>query len=79
MRLFALLFGRKKDSPVSRVEPGAALPDASVQSVPVAPVRSRISSRVVWREGSFPMEVVGELSYQKELIAIYGRHTRYGH
>jgi hypothetical protein len=33
---------------------------------------------VHWRENSYPMQVVGESNYQKELIAICGKHTRYG-
>lgn len=35
--------------------------------------------RVEWRDGSFPMDVVGEAHYQKELVHICGGHSRHGH
>jgi hypothetical protein len=41
--------------------------------------RSRKKPLVKWREGSFPMEVVGESQYQDALIAVCGPHTRHGH
>jgi hypothetical protein len=36
-------------------------------------------SMIAWRDGSFPMQVVGESYCQDALIAICGRHTRYGY
>lgn len=37
------------------------------------------SASIQWREGSFPMEVVGESYYQDALTSICGRHSRHGH
>lgn|GEM_PF-1409419 len=34
---------------------------------------------IQWRDGSYPMDVVGESNYQSALVAICGRHTRHGH
>lgn len=34
--------------------------------------------RIVWREGSWPMEVVGESRYQDSLIKICGKYSREG-
>lgn len=36
-------------------------------------------ARVRWREGSYPMEVVGESNYQRALQRICGKHNRHGH
>jgi hypothetical protein len=41
--------------------------------------KSAQQPRIRWREGSFPMQVVGESNYQDALIAICGAHTRHGH
>jgi|SRR6056297_382726 len=37
------------------------------------------TARVEWREGSFPMDVVGESNYQSVLQQVCGGHSRYGH
>jgi hypothetical protein len=59
-------------------------PNSEVKSQPRADERSshKLTSpraRIKWREGSFPMEVVGESNYQDALVAICGAHTRVGH
>jgi hypothetical protein len=86
MRLLSRLFGRRKDDPApsSRSTPELdlraqvdALPRPSDPELQPAP-RQRRSACVRWREGSYPMEIVGESHYQDSLIAICGRHTRYG-
>jgi NAD-dependent DNA ligase len=41
--------------------------------------RSKTRARVSWREGSFPMNAVGESHYQDVLEKICGGHSRYGH
>ncbi len=41
--------------------------------------RSKTRARVSWREGSFPMNAVGESHYQAVLEKICGGHSRYGH
>lgn len=41
--------------------------------------RSRAANQVVWRSGSYPMEVVGESNYQSVLLDICGRYNREGH
>jgi hypothetical protein len=41
--------------------------------------RKLARTRVKWREGSFPMEAVGESNYQIALQRICGGHSRYGH
>ena len=35
-------------------------------------------ANIVWRAGSFPLEVVGESNYQRELVSICGRYTLAG-
>ncbi len=72
MGLFSFLFGKRK-RPESE-QPPAKQP--YMISLP-AEIPRAMSPRIVWREGSFPMQVVGELSYQNALIAICGRHTRH--
>ena len=37
-----------------------------------------LGARVRWRDGSFPMAIVGESFHQEALIAICGKHRRYG-
>lgn len=37
------------------------------------------TTRIKWRDGSFPMQVVGESNYQNALIAICGPYSREGH
>lgn len=67
MSLFSMIFGRKRaarDEPTT--EPSRSGRHTSAETA------------VAWREGSYPMEVVGESHYQDALIAICGRHTRHG-
>jgi hypothetical protein len=72
MGMFDWLFGR----PVT----------AELPARPTAPTKPRFEAprpvplrRIQWREGSFPMEAVGESNYQSALQAICGPHTRDGH
>lgn len=79
MGLLSWLFGRKQEAP----EPKDKL-QPLVFETPRPARHNAISSgtpkaRVRWREGSFPMEVVGESNYQPALIGICGPHSRYGH
>lgn len=70
MGLLSFLFGKPKLPIVSpsRVE-RAAPPPRNQSHIPL----------ISWRDGSYPMEVVGESNYQAALLAICGKHTRYGH
>ncbi|MFC0633262.1 hypothetical protein [Brevundimonas balnearis] len=61
--MFGWLFGRRK---------------AKAPIVAVQPVRREPTPMVQWRPDSFPMPVVGESHYQDALVAIFGRHRRYG-
>lgn len=65
MGWFSGLFGRS---------PG---PEESV-TVP-ARVSRDDTLRVVWREGSYPIEAVGESHYQPALARLCGGHSRFGH
>lgn len=40
---------------------------------------SNPNARIQWREGSYPMDAVGESHYQRELAQICGGHSRHGH
>jgi len=73
MSLLSWLFGRKTR---------AALIDKNPPPSAVDALYAHNSSQyyeVKCRDGSFPMEVVGESHYQKALVAICGPHTRVGH
>lgn len=66
MGLLSWLFGKKDDAPMSRHSARLAQ-------------QSNARAVVKWRDGSFPMEVVGESHYQRALSSICGPHTRDGH
>lgn len=78
MGLFSFLFGTTRRAgprpPTEKAPPPARRP-SDVQSAQ----RPTTGAHVQWREGSFPMEVVGESNYQATLVGICGSHTRYGH
>ena len=79
MGLLSWLFGRRKEPPATEDK----LPPLAFDTPPPQ-VRGAMSpsvprARVRWRDGSFPMEVVGESNYQQALIAICGPHNRHGH
>lgn len=82
-RFLARLFGgndrsARKPATVARVHPNEnrSLKPAAQQ---IVARRDTPATRVVWRESSFPMEVVGESGFQDDLVAISGGHNRYGH
>lgn len=82
-RFLARLFGgndRSSQKPVAvaKVHPKDNRP-LQPASQPAVARRNIPASRVVWRENSFPMEVVGESGFQDALVAISGGHNRYGH
>jgi len=68
MSLFTWLFGNRNSD-----EMGSAS-----ASLPI-PYHSTSRARVKWREGSFPMNAVGESNYQAALERICAGHNRYGH
>lgn len=82
-RFLARLFGGGDRSARKSAAKAQANPVASRSQKPAvqpAVARREIpATRVVWREGSFPMEVVGESAFQDALVAISGGHNRYGH
>jgi hypothetical protein len=44
-----------------------------------SPKKLDLHNRVIWKDGSFPMEVVGESNYQDVLQEICGGFSRHGH
>ncbi|WP_206453580.1 HIRAN domain-containing protein [Aurantimonas marina] len=70
MGIFSFLFRKPKSKTVTQPQSGKRPPVAA---------QPRQQPGIQWREGSFPMEVVGESNYQDVLVAICGAHTRHGH
>lgn len=62
---------------VQKLPSPATESDHSVPNDYAGPNSAKTS--IVWRAGSFPLEVVGESNYQRELVSICGRYTRLGH
>lgn len=73
MGLFSWLFG-KSDNQGERAESAASPQQPKFQSARPAALK-----RIQWREGSFPMEAVGESNYQSALKSLCGAHTRDGY
>lgn len=79
MGLFSWLRGGKKQTPPRSEKvssPGLNSPPVHTK-IATSPVTSK--AQISWRDGSFPMEVVGESHYQQALISICGKHNRDGH
>lgn len=69
MGILSFLFGRR-DAPEVREYQSLTTPFARPKPPSVC---------IQWRDGSFPMKVVGESYFQDALTSICGRHSRYGH
>lgn len=67
MGLLSWLFGRR-----------AAPQSAKISHAPKPEPQARVP-QIVWRPGSYPMDVVGESYYQAALTKIAGGHNRHGH
>lgn len=76
MGLLSLLFGRS--GPKAKLQPDRS-PNLKPAPAPSPASQAQSGPFIRWREGSFPMQVVGESNYQGALIAICGRHTRHGY
>ena len=79
MRWFLRLFGKSR-------EPGKYVPEQSSPATntnrAVAkdhPIQEPAKASIIWRSESFPLQVVGESNYQRELISICGPYTQIGH
>lgn len=72
MGLFSWLFGTREKTPSSvvtkRRKPAGA----------VTNYRKPASAKVKWRDGSYPLDAVGESNYQDALISICGGYNRHG-
>lgn len=86
MKLFAKLFGPRNRSSASATDPEA--PEASVPKNSASnasdakrrrPIVRRLKARVLGKEGSYPMEVVGESKFQENLISLCGGYSRDGY
>ncbi|MEP3345229.1 MAG: hypothetical protein ABJN34_10300 [Litoreibacter sp.] len=79
MRWLLRFFG-KYSAPRQRVEKLPSPAAGSSQSVLNNYANpNSAKANIVWRDGSFPLEVVGESNYQRELVSICGRYTRLGY
>lgn len=76
MGFLSKIFGRRQTVEVVTSPVPIAAPKQP--EAPPRPAPGRLL-KVDWRDGSFPMEVVGESNYQPALVSICGSHTREGH
>lgn len=75
MGLFSWLFGGRTKERTERTEDALPQTETSFAS----PFRTTVRASVKWRDGSFPMGVVGESSYQSELISVVGPYRSDGY
>lgn len=75
MRIFDWLFGRRTDVRSKPIVTARTTPLRSAGTRPNSPH----GPFIVWRKGSFPMEVVGESHYQAALEQVCGPHNREGY
>ena len=75
MAFFSWLFGQNNDQAPQTHGSSKATPRQRVPSSEFG----KSSKKVLWRSGSFPLEIVGESNYQQELISICGPYTEDGH
>lgn len=76
MGLLSLLFGRS--GPKAKLQANRSH-NSKPAAAPTPTNQAQWGPFIRWREGSFPMQVVGESNYQAALIAICGHHTRHGY
>lgn len=80
MRLLSWLLGRKyspqsKPSTTYKPQPSAF----ANKLAPINKPKPTRTTKIKWRDGSYPMEVVGESNYQEAIQRVCGKHNRNGY